>query len=189
MASLRLEPKDYQALKERIESAIAHHRPWYMFQAMIFIIGGILAMVLPQATALGVELLIGVLLLVSGLVQGIASLRSKLHWWSLLSSLAAIIIGGLMLGYPLTGTVALATVLAVFLAIEGALETLLALEFRPAKNWGWLLASGIVSMVLAALLFAGWPEITVLFLGVIVGINLLFYGVALLALTLHVKHA
>lgn len=87
-----------------------------------------------------------------------------------------------MLLHPMAGTVALATLLAVFFAVEGVAEVFLSLEFRPARNWGWLLASGIVSLVLAVILFAGWPQTTVFFLGIMIGINLLFYGAAVLAL-------
>lgn len=50
------------------------------------------------------------------------------------------------------------------------------------------MASGLVSLVLAGLLFAGWPGATVMFLGIIIGINLLFYGISLLALTASIKH-
>ncbi len=187
MATATLETQRLSDMRRRVESAIAEHRGWYMFQGVIFILAGILAMVLPSATAVGFELLIGALLLVSGLIQGIASLRSKTHWWSLLSSMASVIIGGLMLFNPAAGTLALATILAVFLAIEGVTELLLSLQFRPASNWGWLLLSGLVSLGLAILLFVGWPGLTIAFLGIIIGINFLLYGISLLAMTAKVE--
>ena len=159
-----------------------------MLQGVVFILAGILAMILPSATAVGFELLIGALLLISGLVQVFASIRSKTHWWALLSSIASIIVGGLMLFNPAAGTLALATILAIFLAIEGVTELLLSLQFRPARNWGWLLLSGLVSSGLAVLLFAGWPGATIVFLGIIIGINFLLYGISLLAMTAWVEH-
>lgn len=188
MTTTTLETQRLSDMRRRIESAIAEHRGWYMFQGVIFVLAGILAMILPSATAVGFELLIGALLLMSGLIQGVASLRSKTHWWALLSSIASIIVGGLMLFNPTAGTLALATVLAIFLAIEGITELLLSLQFRPARNWGWLLLSGLVSLGLAVLLFAGWPSATVAFLGIIIGINFLLYGVSLLAMTAQVEH-
>lgn len=176
------ESQVFSELRQRIETAIAHHRGWYIFHGTVFVIAGMLAIILPGMTAVGAALLIGAVLLGSGLVQAVASFGSKLHWWSLLSSLASVFVGGLMLLHPMAGTVALATLLAVFFAVEGVAEVFLSLEFRPARNWGWLLASGIVSLVLAVILFAGWPQTTVFFLGIMIGINLLFYGAAVLAL-------
>lgn len=187
MTSITLETQRLSDARHRIESAIAEHRGWYMFQAVVFILAGILAMILPSATAVGFELLIGALLVASGLTQCIASLRSKTHWWSLLSSVVSLLVGGFMLFNPTAGTLALATILAVFLAIEAVIELLLSLSFRPARNWGWLLLSGLVSLGLAILLFAGWPGATVVFLGIIIGINFLLYGISLLALTVRVE--
>lgn len=182
------ERRAFSDMRGHIEEAITEHRGWYIFQGIVFVLAGILAMVLPGATAFGFELLIGALLLISGIVQGVASLRSKTHWWALVSSLASLVIGGLMVFHPVAGALALATLLAVFLLVEGITELLLAFQFRSLRNWGWLMASGLVSLVLAGLLFAGWPGATVMFLGIIIGINLLFYGISLLALTASIKH-
>lgn len=189
MAFATLEIRRAREARDDIESAVSRHRRWYIVQAVVFMLAGILAMALPSATAIGLELLIGVLLLISGAVQGYISLRSRLHVWALVSSVASLVVGILMLFNPMAGTIALATVLAIFLLIEGIVELLLAFEFRPMRFWGWLAFSGFISLVLAALLFAGWPDTTVLFLGVVIGINLLLYGLALLFLTWAVKPA
>jgi len=188
MTIATLEAQRLSDIRNRIESNIAEHRGWYMFQGTVFILAGILAMTLPSVTALGFELLIGALLLISGLIQVFASFRSKTHWWALLSGIASVVVGGLMLFNPAAGTLALATILAIFLAIEGITEILLSLQFRPARNWVWLLLSGLVSLGLGVLLFAGWPGATVVFLGIIIGINFLLYGVSLLAMTAWVGH-
>lgn len=187
MTATTYEGYSLSEMRNRIEASIAEHRGWYVFQGIVFILAGALAIFLPNATALGFNILIGALLIVSGLVQGFASLRSGMHWWSLISALASLIIGGLMLFYPMTGMIALATVLAVFLTIEGVTELMLAFQFKPARNWGWMLFSGIISLLLAVLLFAGWPGVTVMFLGIIIGVNLLLYGISLLALTASVQ--
>lgn len=182
-------PQNVGEMREVIEGKITRYRGWYIVQALIFIMAGILAIVLPAATAVGFEFLIGALFLISGTVQIFASFRSKVHWWSLLSGLLSVVAGGIMLANPAMGTLALATVLAVFLTVEGVFELLLAFQFRPARNWIWLLTSGLVSLVLALLLFAGWPETTIVYLGIIIGVNFLLYGVSLLAMTIWVKRA
>src|SRR5271170_4576809 len=80
-------------LSERVRT----HKSWYIFQGIIFIIFGLLAAILPAATAIGVDILVGAVLLMSGIFQLVASLKVKMHWWSILSSILSIIIGGLML--------------------------------------------------------------------------------------------
>jgi len=170
-------------LKWDVRKHILEHRGWYSFQGIVFILAGILAIVLPSATAIGFGFIIGALLIISGAAQAIASFTSKAHWWSLFSALISLIVGSLMLFHPLTGTIAIATLLAVFLVIEGVVELLMSFQYRSVKNWGWLLFSGSVSLFLGLIIFAGWPSASLVFLGVIIGINLLLYGVSLIAIT------
>jgi uncharacterized membrane protein HdeD (DUF308 family) len=187
METATLETQRLSDLQQSIESNIAEHRSWYMLQGGVFILAGLLAVILPSATAIGIELLIGALLLVSGIVQAFASFRCRVHWWSLLSSLASVVVGGLMLSSPSTGTLALATIVAIFLAIEGVAELLLSFQFRPARNWVWLMLSGLTSVVLATLLFVGWPAETIVFLGIIIGVNFLLYGASIIAVATSVN--
>ena len=170
-------------LETDIAQRIAEHKQWYMIQGIVFIVAGILAIIIPAATAVGFGIVIGALLLVSGIIQGVASFRSGLHWWSLLSALLSIVVGVLMLVNPVVGAVALATILAIFLLLEGITEIFLAFQFRSVRNWGWLAFSGVVSLVLALIVFAGWPGTSIVLLGVIIGVNFVLYGTSLLALT------
>lgn len=178
----RLLSIDLEALNKQIKENISRHKGWYIFQGVLFIICGLLAALLPGATALGMGVLVGTLLLVSGAFQLIITLKSKIHWWSVLSALLSLIAGSIMLFDPFAGLVALVTVIAVFLTIEGIFEILLAFQFRPVRNWWWMLVAGIVTLFLAALLWAGFPALGILYLGWMVAVNLLLYGFSLLML-------
>jgi uncharacterized membrane protein HdeD (DUF308 family) len=177
---------DLQAMKARIEQEIRGHRGWYIFQGITFLLFGFLAGILPAITALSATLFIGAMLLITGIFQLISSIKSKMHWWSFLSALLSILVGGWMWWMPLEGTLALvmavAIFFAVFFAVEGVLEILLALEFRPMRNWGWMLASGIATLILSVLLWSGFPVLSVFYLGILIAINFIFYGVSLLML-------
>lgn len=124
--------------RERFEQEVRNHKNKYIFQGTVFMILGILSAALPEATALSVELLIGGILLVSGILQFVLTVRSKMHWWSILSALLSIFTGILMLWKPLIGLLAVATLLAIFMTIEGFIELLLAFEYRRIRNWGWM---------------------------------------------------
>lgn len=173
---------DFEALNRRITDNIRRHRGLYIFQGVLFILCGILAAVLPGATALGMGILIGALLLVSGAAQLFMTLKSEIHWWSVLSALLSLIAGGIMIFDPFAGLIALVTLVAVFLTLEGVFEILLAFQFRPVRNWWWMLLAGIVTLILAALLWIGFPALGILYLGWMVALNLLLYGVAILML-------
>lgn len=166
-----------------ITQQISEHRGWYIFQGIAFVIAGGLAILLPSFTAIGFGLVIGALLLVSGGIQAVASIKSKFHWWSWVSALLSLVVGALMIINPVAGTVALATIVAIFLLLEGITELFLAFTLKPIKSWIWLLLSGLVSLVLALIVFAGWPGASLILLGVMIGINLIFYGLALLFIT------
>lgn len=173
---------DLTALKEKIEQNIRDHRGWFILQGFLFIILGFLAAILPGLTAISAAILVGALLLVTGVLQLVASIRAKMHWWSFLSALLSLLMGGWMLWMPLTGALSLVVLAAIFLAAEGLFEILLALKFRPARNWGWMMVSGIASLMLFVVLWMGFPTLSLMYLGLIIAINFIFYGVSLLML-------
>ncbi|HUO03918.1 MAG TPA: DUF308 domain-containing protein [Candidatus Binataceae bacterium] len=173
---------DSEALAARVEQELRNHKGKFIVQGMVFILAGALAAGLPGATALNTELVIGVILLLTGAFQMILTLRSKLHWWSLLSAGLSIAIGIVILWKPLPVLLTIVTVLAIFMTLEGLLELMLAFEFRGARNWRWMLFSGIISLVLAAVLWIGFPGFDLFYLGWVIAVNLICYGVSLLLL-------
>ncbi|MGB9151686.1 MAG: DUF308 domain-containing protein [Alphaproteobacteria bacterium] len=174
--------EDFDAFAGRVERDLRAHKGKYIFQGTIFIAAGILAAAFPATTALNVELIIGTVLLLTGLFQLVLTLKSKMHWWSLLSAGLSIGFGLLMLWKPMPLLLAFVTVLALFMTIEGILELMLAFQFRPVRNWGWMLFSGSFTLLLAVMLWIGFPVFDVLYLGWVIALNLIFYGISLLML-------
>lgn len=175
-------PGHLEALGESIERHLREHRGRYILQGTGFIVGGILVGVLPSATTLHVEIVIGAILLLTGLFQLVLTLRSKIHWWAPLSGCASILVGILLLWKPLPVLFTLVTLLAILMTVEGLLELLLAFRLRPVLHWSWMLTSGVVTLVLAAILWLGFPILDVLYLGWVVATNLVLYGISLLML-------
>ena len=109
-------------------------------------------------------------------------------WWSLLSAILAILAGIVLLAWPLTGILSLTLVLIVFFVIEGIASIMYALEHRSGTGrWGWMLASGVIDLILAAIIVAGLPESAAWAIGIIVGVNMLLGGVSLIAIALHAR--
>jgi len=72
--------------------------------------------------------------------------------------------------------------LAVYLLIDALGSFMLAQFVHPAKGWGWMVFNGVISIVLAALFLIGPPATSLWLVGLYVGINLLFDGMALVAI-------
>jgi uncharacterized membrane protein HdeD (DUF308 family) len=91
-----------------------------------------------------------------------------------------------LLLWPISGTISLTLVLIAFFIIEGIVSIMYAIEHRNqlSGQWGWMLLSGIIDLILAAIIFAGLPGTAAWALGLLVGINMLFGGAALIAMAL-----
>jgi uncharacterized membrane protein HdeD (DUF308 family) len=180
---------DVQRLRSVFRETVGHHRVLFLSEGIALLVLGTLAIIVPALASLAATLVLGWILLLSGIVGLIATIRAR-HapglWWSLISALIGIVAGALLLGWPLQGMFSLTAVLIAFLILEGVVSILYALEHRRGVSgrWGWMLASGILDLVLGGLLLAGLPGSAVWALGIIIGINMIFGGWALIAMAL-----
>ena len=101
----------------------------------------------------------------------------------------AIAAGVILLWWPLNGALSLTVVLTAFLSIEGILSILYALDHKRelSGRWGMMLMSGIIDIVLAGIILAGLPGTAAWAIGLLVGINLIFGGSALISMALHAR--
>ena len=107
------------------------------------------------------------------------------------SALIATAAGLILLISPVGGAVSLTLLLIVFFAIEGVASIMYALEHRRelSGRWEWMLISGLIDIVLAGIILAGFPGTAAWALGLLVGINMIFGGAALIAIALHARSA
>ena len=87
----------------------------------------------------------------------------------------------LLLWHPIQGVATLTLVLVAFFVAEGVFQTVGAFAARGIfpDSWGWMLISGVIDLVLAGLIIAGWPGSAAWALGIVVGMNLISSGVAI----------
>ena len=185
-----------QANIESVQQAVANtlHAHWVLFlvEGVVLLVLGATAIVIPPLATLAVTILLGWLLLVSGVVGLITSFwmrQAPGFWWSLLSAVLGIAVGLVLLASPLSGALSLTLVLIFFFLIEGVASIMFALEHKRelSGNWGWMLMSGIVDLVLGAIILAGLPSTAAWAIGLMVGINMVFGGAALIAMALHAR--
>jgi uncharacterized membrane protein HdeD (DUF308 family) len=174
--------------------SIRDHWVLFLIEGVVLVLLGILAIAIPPLATLAVTILLGWLLLISGgvgLVATILARRAPGFGWSLLSALVGIVAGLVLLASPISGSVSLTLVLIAFFLIEGVASIMYAIEHRRglSARWGWLLVSGIVDVILAFIVFAGLPGTALWAPGLLVGINMVLGGTALIAMALRARTA
>jgi uncharacterized membrane protein HdeD (DUF308 family) len=183
------QPSDEQGIQRAFAGAIHEHWKLFLFEGIVLALLGLIAIVVPPIATLAFELIIGWLFLISGIVGLVTSFwmrNAPGFWWSLLSAVVAIAAGLVLLGWPISGTLSLTFVLIAFFLIEGIVTIMYAIDHRSqlSSRWGWMLASGVVDLILAGIIFAGLPGSAAWALGLLVGINLVFGGTAMIGMAL-----
>jgi uncharacterized membrane protein HdeD (DUF308 family) len=171
-----------QVMREAMREKVKRHSLWYLVQGGLMILAGILALFYPAMSSVAVVLFLGWLLIISGVVQGISLLdaRSVPHFWlQLVSVVLFVIVGVLFLRNPGESLLTLTLLLIVFFMVEGISKVIFALTIRPFPNWGWILASGLVGILLSLYLWASIPVTAIWLLGALLGIELICEGAAL----------
>lgn len=152
---------------------------WLLGIGIVLSVLGVLLIGVPVLGTLAVDLLIGWLLIIGAAAQLIHAFKAKgssSFVFELLSGVLYGVVGILLVFFPLAGAHALTVLLAIFLTIEGLVRIGMALQMRPAQGWGWVLFGGIVTLVLAVLIWTQMPGSALWVIGLLVGINLLFTG-------------
>jgi uncharacterized membrane protein HdeD (DUF308 family) len=160
---------------------------WSIALSVLMIVAGILAIASPLAAGIAVNILVAWLLIFSGCVHLVfAWYRPSAGGfvWELLLGVLYIFIGVYLLMHPVAGLETLTIALAIYLFAEAILEFVLGFTLRPLPGSGWLVFDGIVTLILAVMIWRTWPSSTGWVIGLLVGISMLFSGASRLAITL-----
>lgn len=176
---------------EREQGDLSGMSRWFKGVGLAVLLAGILAAALPQIATLTVELLVGAVLLFTGvmhLVHAFQVSRWRSTTWEMLLAAIFLLAAAVFLLYPFSGALALTLLLGFFFLIHGGFKIPLALALRQRPGWGWMLASGILSIILGMLLLIGLPGTALWVIGLILGVDLIFTGITLMIIGAKVKH-
>jgi uncharacterized membrane protein HdeD (DUF308 family) len=185
---------DIEGFQRAVANALHQHWKLYLAEGVVLLILGFIAIVIPPLATLAVTILLGWLFLLSGVMGLVTTFwmrQAPGFWWSLISAALGVLVGGSLLAMPASGAVSLTIVLVAFFMIEGVVSIMFALDHKRelSGRWGWMLASGVVDLVLGTMILAGLPSTAAWAIGLLVGINMLFGGSALIGMALHAKNA
>jgi uncharacterized membrane protein HdeD (DUF308 family) len=160
---------------------------WSIWLSVLMILAGLAAIAVPQAAGLAVNILVAWLLVFSGVAHLVFAWHTRSAGgmvWELLVGLLYIFIGGYLTYRPANGLATLTLALAIYLFAEGVLELILSFWLNPLPGSGWLILDGIITLILAVLIWRTWPSSTEWVIGTFVGISMLFSGITRLMISL-----
>jgi uncharacterized membrane protein HdeD (DUF308 family) len=165
---------------------------WSIALSILLILAGLLAILIPSVSGIGVTLFFGWAMILSGLTHFAFAFKTHTTGgvlWELLVGAVYLLTGVYLLMHPLDALIALTLILAIYLFFEGIVETILFFQLRPRHGASWLLIDGIVTFILAIMIWRSWPASTVWVIGTLVGISMIFSGFSRLMLSVVAKRA
>ncbi|WP_437306080.1 HdeD family acid-resistance protein [Sorangium sp. So ce388] len=176
---LRFVPADIDAVREK--------RGWFLALGVASIVLGVLAVLLPFVASLVTAIVLGWLIVLAGVTEGIHALQSR-GWagagWELVSALVQVAFGLLLVRFPMTGKVALMVIASAYFVAEGALRLVRAYQHRGLPGSGWLVFDGMLALALGVLIVTGGVTTAATVLGLLVGISLLTGGTSMILIAL-----
>lgn len=150
------------------------------FLGALLMLLGLISIFSPLVIGISMIRLIGVLVVIGGAMRIFWALRSGgPNILSIAIAILTLVCGVAILANPVFGAGVLAIILATYFIIDGVLEIAVAFRVRPASGWGLVLFSGIVSLILGAIVWAKFPLSGAWAIGVLIGIKLLFAGLVM----------
>jgi len=157
-----------------------------MIGGVLSLIGGVLALLNPFAGSLAAVALAGWAFLAIGLLQIAAVFTAEgtgnKIWFGLLGALSTYL-GISLFSNPLAGMITLTLAVALMLIASGVLRLIASFDFKGTNAFWLLLLSAAISVILGAMILAGYPESTVSILGIFLGVELISSGVSLIGLS------
>jgi uncharacterized membrane protein HdeD (DUF308 family) len=157
---------------------LRHKWGWLLTLGIVMILLGTFALIVTPAATLASVLILSWILVFSGVAETIYAFR--IHKWGglflhLIVGLLGIFVGLVAVTHPVAGALVWTLLFASFLTVIGVFRLIAAISLK-FPHWGWTAFDGIVTLGLGILLWAEWPWSGLWFLGVALGVSLLFRG-------------
>ena len=175
---------ELDGIRRRLAAAFHAHWKLFLAEGIVMLALGLLAIAVPEVASLAITIFIGWLFFIGGIFRTVSLLQHRSmpgFGWSLATALLAIVLGLVLLLRPIAGVLTLTLGLIAFFILEGGPRSC----WRSSTagilpSWGWVLFSGLVDLLLAFLIWDGWPSSADWAIGLLVGINMVFVGLSLI---------
>ena len=165
---------------------------WSTVWGVLLIIFGMAAVASPFLAAVAINAVIAWLIVMAGVIHLIVAFhafRAGSMLWKLLVGLAYIFFGGYLITHPSLAVASLTLVLASLFLVEGVLNIALFFQMRSVQGSGWVLADGIITLLLGLMIYRQWPSSSAWAIGTLVGVSMIVSGVTRVMMSLAVRKA
>jgi len=158
--------------------SLRHKWGWFLALGILLVLLGTIALIIMPAATIATVMVLGWLMVFSGVFEGIHALQVRgwrgvlLH---LVGGLVGVVLGLLIVTRPVAGALAWTMLFASFFLVVGIFRMLAAIRMK-FPHWGWAAFDGAVTFLLGALLWVDWPWSGLWFLGLSIGISLILRG-------------
>ena len=166
-----------------IGTAVKKGGGFFLFIGFLVLLLGVFAMSSPMVAGIAITVLIGVLLVLSGIFQVLHGFRvfgSGAKILTILVGVLTVVVGVYVLLQPLSALAGLTLILAIYFVADGILTGVAAFQARPTQGWGWLLFSGIITLLLGLIIWRQWPLSGVWAIGILIGVRILMNGMTMI---------
>jgi uncharacterized membrane protein HdeD (DUF308 family) len=168
-----------------IPPATARHQwGWFVALGVLLLVCSLIAFGNIFAATVVSIYFVGLMMLIGGVAYLVHAfqVRTWQHvlFWAL-SGVLYLIAGILAFTNPLFASAILTLMLAFSLTIAGVLRIFVGSKLKSGRGWGWIVFSGIVTILAGVVIAIGWPVNSLWILGLFLAIDLLFQGWTLIA--------
>ena len=167
--------------------AVGERWGWFLALGILLIVLGIVAIGAPFASGFAINLLVGWLLVISGVAHCIHAFKAT-GWRGgavqFLCGLLYLGVGIMMVMNPIAGLLALTMTVLVYFVVSGIFRIVQAIRIEKLPRRGWVMVSGILSLVLAIYIGAQFPTSAMWVIGLLFGIEMIFSGWAFVMIAL-----
>lgn|SRR5574344_1506090 len=158
----------------------------FLVEGIFFLIIGMLLLILPQISSLAISLVISTALIVAGIYKLISSIIRKdeieKSWLSVIIALLMIVTGAYLTVRPLFNLFILTMSIGVYFVLEAINSFVIAFESKDIlKHWWVGLFAGIAQLALAFIILFGLPSTALFTIGILIGVNMVLSGIALIS--------
>jgi uncharacterized membrane protein HdeD (DUF308 family) len=171
---------------EVFDKEVRHNWGWLVALGIVWIIVGALAIAAAGLATLTTVMVFGWVLVFAGIVRGIHAFTLRVRegfFLDLLLGILQLVVGLLIIAMPLASVASLTLLLAAYFCVAGLYCLGFGFSTRlPGR--GWIVLNGLIALALGILIFLQWPSSSVWVIGTSIGIDLVFEGWAMVALGL-----
>ncbi len=164
---------------------------WWMFTLLgvLLVLGGIVAITYPCVSSVGAVMVLGIILIVSGVFTIIGAFwagKWSALFLQLLVGILYVMVGMAVRDSPLESTALMTMFMAAFFIVVGAFRIIVSVVER-FPQWGWALINGVVTLLVGLIIYDSFPSSALWVIGLLVGLELLFNGWTWIMLSLVIR--